>query len=192
MTILWLEVRDGQSINFVDGGLINQYYSLWRNTGFTAGLIWNFIRHTSSSACLRMSSLIIWEKAQRKLGQCKPVYSNCGWNHQPNTCPDAEGHSRQCAEGTAQGLGKLATVSSGLGSRVQGLPTFGLAADEGTAPQPSGGWFPARRSVRQSARHILRADDLGIIVLSPRLGSLKNICFHRWRIKEFGIWNQNI
>lgn len=50
---------------------------------------WGFIRLTSSSERLLKFSLRIWKTEQRKLGQDKPVYTDCGWNHQPGTCPDA-------------------------------------------------------------------------------------------------------
>lgn len=70
-----------------------------------------------------MSSLVIQKKEQRKLGQDKPVYTSCGWNHQPSTCPDA-GDIEDREEGKAWGLRLGPRAAShgqpGLDSPVRG------------------------------------------------------------------------
>lgn len=53
----------------------------------------------------------------------KPVYTSCGWNHQPSTCPDA-GDVENGEEGKAWGLGlgpgAASYSQSGLDGSVRG------------------------------------------------------------------------
>lgn len=90
---------------------------------------------------------------------------------------------RVLTEGTQRQMWPI-KVGSGLGGR--------LSQRDSHLEQP---WTGAQRS-RQSnsgelCRRILRGGGLGVTVLGPRLGHLKNSCSHRQRIKEVGVQNQN-
>lgn len=67
-----------------------------------------------------MSSLMIREKEERKLGQDKPVYTSCGCNRQSRTSPDVVGPRGHREVGKTCSLGRWVIAGSGLVSPVKG------------------------------------------------------------------------